>query len=72
MKLRNITTEKYILCNACGKPVQNYGLIKLNTVDPSKRYISSGRKMISNFRWELCPKHFKEMLDKIKDTIKKI
>lgn len=64
--------QKYVLCDACNKPIQDYGIIRLGTVDPVKRYVSSNRKMISNYRWRLCPKHFKEVKNKIEEEIKNI
>lgn len=73
MKMKqDIGIKTYILCEACQKPVNNFGTIKLGTYDPSRHYQTSHRKMISNYKWQLCPKHFKETLEKIKKAIEGI
>ena len=64
-----INNDVYILCEACQKPVKDYGSIKLGTTDPNHRYKGSRRKMIMNYKWKLCPQHFKEAVDKITKAI---
>ena len=59
-------------CDACGMPVGIFGTIRLGTFDPIRRYKASKRKMIMNYRWRLCPKHYQKALDSIKEAVEKI
>lgn len=72
MKMNQTNEQMYILCEACGKPVQNFGTIKLNTIDPTHHYKTSKRKFLMNYKWKLCPVHFKEAVGAIEKAIKAI
>ena len=72
MKMTPASTPFLVACEACGIPGAIYGTIKLGIYDPMHRYKSSRRKMITNYRWRLCPKHYKETLEKIKKAVEGI
>ena len=61
-----------VACDACGTPTAVFGTIKLGTYDPTRRYKTSTRKMIMNYRWKLCVKHYEEALKTIKSAIEKV
>lgn len=61
-----------IPCEACGKATSVYGTIKLGTIDPTRKYRSSHRKMLMNYKWRLCPKHYSLVLKTINEAIEKI
>ena len=62
-------TPLMVSCDSCHKPVASYGTIKLGTYDPTRRYKTSHRKMIMNYRWRLCEKHYKQALGAITKAI---
>lgn len=61
-----------IVCDACELPVTEYGTIRLTTYNPRRRYQASRRKMISNYRWRLCIKHYNQTLKTIINSVAKI
>ena len=71
MKMTIKKSEIWIRCDACEKLIQDYGTIRLGTWDPMRRY-SSGRKIQMNWKWRLCPKHYKQAYNAVKKSIEKI
>lgn len=65
----NAQDKVYFLCEACQKPVSTWGIVKLGSYDPERRYRSSNKKIISNYRWRLCSKHFHEVMKIITKSI---
>lgn len=74
MEMKKVCCQCLVHCDACpdGTTTKLYGSIRLGCTDPEHRYIGSKRKMMANYKWQLCPKHYKVVLDKIKESIKEI
>lgn len=68
----NPADKIYMMCEACQKPAANWGTVKLGTIDPTRTYTTSNKKIISNYKWRLCPKHFKEVVAVVKGAIEKL
>lgn len=70
----NPKEQLYILCEACFKPVPSSksGSVVLRTIDPTRTYRSSNKKIISGYRWRLCAKHFKLVVKTITKAIEEL
>lgn len=56
-------------CHLCHKVVSDYGKISIRAHNTKKRYVGSGRPVISTYGIVCCIKCHEYVMDKIRDAI---